>query len=259
MKDEEIEPLDPSLAALFAEERERAGAPEGSRERVYQRVALSLGAGGGGGEGGAGDEGGGPGAGGEAGALGSAIAGSRLAPLLAAFLLGGGVGGAIVASAAPPRIVYVDRASPVAEADAKEPAVSLAVDGGAAAETDAAPSAAATGARPGAPAGASSAAATRDANLAAERAILDVARTALGRSDAAHALEAVDRHAREFPGGQLSEEREAIAVQALVKLRRREDAAARGARFRKRYPNSVLIPVIDAALATTAPSPASRP
>jgi hypothetical protein len=61
--------------------------------------------------------------------------------------------------------------------------------------------------------------------------------------------------AREFPRAQMIEEREAIAVQALAKLGRTEAAATRGARFRKVYPNSVLVPVVDAALAL----PASRP
>jgi hypothetical protein len=90
--------------------------------------------------------------------------------------------------------------------------------------------------------------ASRDDALSAEREMLDVARTALGRGDGKHALEAVDRHTRVFPRGQMSEEREAIAVQALAMLGRTDEASARGTRFRKRYPNSVLIPVIDAAL-----------
>jgi hypothetical protein len=46
----------------------------------------------------------------------------------------------------------------------------------------------------------------------------------------------------------MAEEREAIGVQALAKLGRSEEANARATRFRKHYPNSVMMPVIDAAI-----------
>jgi hypothetical protein len=96
-----------------------------------------------------------------------------------------------------------------------------------------------------------SAATVRGADtVAEERAILDPARTALGRGDGASALDGVKRHEQKFPRGQLTEEREAIAVQALVVLHRGDEARARGGRFLAKYPNSVLAPAVKAALAT---------
>jgi hypothetical protein len=85
-------------------------------------------------------------------------------------------------------------------------------------------------------------------SLAAERALLDPARTALGRGDGTSALDAVRKHEAQFASGKLAEEREAIAVQALVVLRRSEEARARAARFQQRYPGSVLAPSVAAAL-----------
>lgn len=97
------------------------------------------------------------------------------------------------------------------------------------------------------PAAAAEAGAPRADDLAAERAALDVARTALGRGDGANALSACDDHARRYPRGALAEEREAIAVQALVLEHRGDDARARAERFRKTHPRSILLPAVLAA------------
>ena len=85
-------------------------------------------------------------------------------------------------------------------------------------------------------------------SIALEQAILDTARVALGREDAAAALAATATHARRFPRGQLSEEREAIAIQALVLLHRDADAHARADAFAHAYPDSALMPAIQEAL-----------
>jgi hypothetical protein len=85
-------------------------------------------------------------------------------------------------------------------------------------------------------------------SLAAERALLDPARTALGRGDGESALDAVHKHETRFAAGKLAEEREAIAVQALVVLHRMDEARARATRFQQRYPGSVLAPSVAAAL-----------
>ena len=85
-------------------------------------------------------------------------------------------------------------------------------------------------------------------DLAVERRLLEVARTALGRGNGADALVAVDEHARRFRHGALAEEREAIAVQALIDSDRQADARARGARFERDYPKSILLPTVRAAL-----------
>jgi hypothetical protein len=84
--------------------------------------------------------------------------------------------------------------------------------------------------------------------LAKERALVDRARAAIARGRPGDAQEAVDEHARDFPNGQLAEEREALAVQALAQAGRMREAAERAAAFRKRWPNSVLTPVVDEAL-----------
>jgi hypothetical protein len=91
---------------------------------------------------------------------------------------------------------------------------------------------------------------TGSAALATPRVLLDTARAALGRRDSAGALEALDAHERQFPSSILLEEREALAIKALVGAGRRAEAEARGARFRSRYPNSILRPAIDDALGT---------
>lgn len=83
-------------------------------------------------------------------------------------------------------------------------------------------------------------------SLELEQAQLDVARAALVQSRAAAALEALASHRRQFPKGQLAEERDALEVQALWKAGRDADARAKGAAFRKAHPDSIFGPVIDA-------------
>jgi hypothetical protein len=63
-------------------------------------------------------------------------------------------------------------------------------------------------------------------------------------------MDAVDRHERQFPSGLLEEEREAMAVKALVLLGRAGDARSRAARFQARYPRSLLAPAVERALAS---------
>jgi hypothetical protein len=58
------------------------------------------------------------------------------------------------------------------------------------------------------------------------------------------------RHARKFPNGQLEEEREALWVQALVASGDAGSARARGELFRRRFPRSIQLPIVDAALAS---------
>jgi hypothetical protein len=81
--------------------------------------------------------------------------------------------------------------------------------------------------------------------LAEERALLDSARSALEREDATSALAATEKHERTFPNGILVQEREAMAIRALVMIGRVDDARMRAGRFRKRFPESVLLPTIE--------------
>jgi outer membrane protein assembly factor BamD (BamD/ComL family) len=86
-----------------------------------------------------------------------------------------------------------------------------------------------------------------DDGLRRERAMLEIARTALGRGDAASALDALARHADEYPDGKLSEERDAMTIQSLVAAGRGAGARERADTFRRRYPRSLLLPSIDRA------------
>jgi TolA-binding protein len=88
----------------------------------------------------------------------------------------------------------------------------------------------------------------RDRGLAAERKLIEMARTALSRGQTDGALVSLGRHARLFPNGQLAEERESLYVQALVSSGAFEQARGRGKRFHRRYPQSLFAPVVDKAL-----------
>jgi hypothetical protein len=71
-------------------------------------------------------------------------------------------------------------------------------------------------------------------------------RSALTRQDGAAALDALTQHERRFPSGILVQEREAMTVRALILLGRTEDARVRADRFRDRFPDSVLLPSVEA-------------
>ncbi len=101
----------------------------------------------------------------------------------------------------------------------------------------------------GAPPSVSAGRAAVPSDLAAEQALIDTARSALSRGRAADALRAADDHARQFPRGRLAEERETMAIQALLLTGRRSDAEARGQRFHKAYPGSLYGNAVDALLA----------
>jgi hypothetical protein len=77
-----------------------------------------------------------------------------------------------------------------------------------------------------------------------EIALLNRAQGAL-RGEPARALELVAEHARRFPGGALVQEREFIAIQALVGLSRSGAAAARARRFRAAFPDSAHLRRLD--------------
>jgi hypothetical protein len=79
--------------------------------------------------------------------------------------------------------------------------------------------------------------AQQEAPAESEIALLQAAKVAL-RDDPAAALALADRHARRFAAGALAQEREVIAVEALVALGRADDARDRGARFERDFPQS---------------------
>jgi hypothetical protein len=90
-----------------------------------------------------------------------------------------------------------------------------------------------------------------DANssLALERRLLDEARQALARGEPQTGLAPLDRHAKRFPKGVLTEEREALAVRLLAALDQSDAATARAENFHRRFPNSLFTPAVDNAIA----------
>lgn len=90
--------------------------------------------------------------------------------------------------------------------------------------------------------------------LAREQLLLQRARSALLRHDGAAALEGLRLHAGQFPVGALIEEREALRVEALMRLQRTAEARARAADFHRRWPDSLLADMVDQALSGGAPT-----
>ena len=79
-----------------------------------------------------------------------------------------------------------------------------------------------------------------------EPAMLERAHDALVRGAPTRALALAQDHARAYPSGALAQEREVIAVQALLALGRTEAARARVQAFRARYPGSSHLARLDA-------------
>jgi TolA-binding protein len=89
---------------------------------------------------------------------------------------------------------------------------------------------------------------SRDRGLAAERKLVEMARTALGRGQIDGALAALRQHVRSFPKGQLAEERDSLLVQALVAKGDFSQARVQATRFARRYPHSLFSPVVEQAV-----------
>jgi len=71
-----------------------------------------------------------------------------------------------------------------------------------------------------------------------EVALLEQARSALRGGQAARSLALTDQHAALYADGILVEEREALAIEALLELGRRDEAAAKWSKFAAAYPHS---------------------
>jgi hypothetical protein len=188
--------------------------------------------------------------------------GTRALAVAAAFALGGGLGALLMyrvghappvdATAAP----SIERATPPALVT---PARVLSVEPPATASPaplvpEPAPPMPVARERPG-PAPSSPKASSSNAAdpVTDERKILDEARGAVEREDGAGALAATDAHARRYPRGVLVQEREAIAVRALVLLGRTDEARARVERFRERFPDSLLLPALESTAGAATP------
>lgn len=78
-------------------------------------------------------------------------------------------------------------------------------------------------------------------HLALEIAAIDGAKRTLAGGDATSVLERMNAYDTAFPQGMLAAEANALRIEALVRLGRREDAKAELARFRTRHPGSPLL------------------
>jgi hypothetical protein len=234
MNDVNIPPLTESVRALVRRVAAVEAAPQGARARVLARVEAIIGppSGGGGGYSSGSRPVAEPAASARHGAL------PRLLPLAASFAVGGALGATLMHSAMrraasnePERVVFVERAASATAAAMSDR------------ESSTAPSSQVSApATP--PAQRAPFAGTRN-QLSEERALLDQARSAIEREDASSALAATEKHERTFANGILVQEREAMAIRALAMLGRTGEARSRADRFRKRFPDSVLLPTIE--------------
>jgi hypothetical protein len=217
MNEPPVPPLNGLALELLRAEQSRPPAPAGAKENIRARLGSSI-----------------------AGSAPSAVPRSRTSPiwragsLALAFAAGGVAGAAIHARlASTPAPVTPVRVEPPPARPTRAPAP-LPVD-------EMAPMAVI-------PAPAPAHEAAPETGLGAERALLDKARAALGRGDNEECLAIVKTHTDAFARGRLAEEREALAVKALVNLGRAAEARRRGARFRAHYPRSLLLPAVESAL-----------
>lgn len=240
MKDSTPEPLEPELSRLFEAERDFSDASAESHARVWRGIETALLVPP-------------PDGGGEApppspGELLKAFGAGKLALASAALIAAGAAGGVALdrsmtrASAPPATATMQVRSSepavpPSAKADITPPSVAPS------APTSAAPP------RPSSQAGLRASDDDQPSSLARERAIIEAARAGLSRGRPDAALAALGRHAREFPRGSLTEEREGLNILALARSGRLAEARVALPPFRRRYPHSLLLPTLDAAVA----------
>jgi hypothetical protein len=266
MSAEEIDPLPPDLASLLREGRPGIEPPPGAREAVLAVVTASaVGLGAGAGVAAAGAAKGGS----VAGAAVRAGSGGLWAAVKGTFgvgglMLGAAVGVAVGAAghaflASPAAASAVARPVPSAEVASPAPPRSTpsvtpweevppsAPTGSTASTVPApAPSPAPTASHPDDDARGDHG--SKDSSLASERALIDMARTAVARGQGDAALAALGRHERDFPHGRLAEEREWLAIQALVQTGATDEARARSVRFRRAFPRSLMLPALDQVL-----------
>jgi hypothetical protein len=83
-------------------------------------------------------------------------------------------------------------------------------------------------------------ASSSSADLTAELAAIEKARSALSAGDASGALSQLDAYARSYPRGRLALEAEVLRIDALARSGQRDAAKRRAEQFVRRHPNSVL-------------------
>jgi len=248
----ELEPIDPELAALFARERAAHAGDAAIRDEMLARVerAVAIAALTGTAASGAGA----PAAAAKVATVGAATKAAVAVLVVASF--GGGVlvGRTTAPPAGPPPAASHTTATTTTtmETVSELPPSTPSEDASVSAPTAAPQVGSAASGRPAPPAVAGSPSAATSplpsSDLSREQELIDVARAALARGRGKEALASVTEHARRFPGGALTEEREALAVQALALGGDMDAARQRAARFRARFPRSIFEPSVTRAL-----------
>jgi hypothetical protein len=245
MSDADLPELDATARALLSAGGGTIEPAPGAQDRVATRLAASiaaLGPGGGGGGGGAS-------------ATSNASTGTGTLPRVpmwvvgAAFVVGGAIGfgvhGAVAARDGSTSSTTVVTVAKTIEAPA--PSASAVPSGSSEAVAVASVPAISPSSLPLAPDSSSATRFNHAADLSEERKILDDARAAFGRGDPDGAVAKARAHERRFPHGALSEERDALWVQALAQAGKSDEARARAAKFEQNYPESMLLPSVKAA------------
>lgn len=84
------------------------------------------------------------------------------------------------------------------------------------------------------------------ANPEAEVQLLEEAMASLTKGETDSTLRLLERHARDYPDGLLVQEREVLAIEALMKAGRQVQARSRAERFRTRFPGSTHLLKVEA-------------
>lgn len=245
MTEHDLEPLSAEALAMLESDRQLPNVPLDVSERVFEHLSTSIALGGMGGGHAAGQDGAGTAAGGAADGA-TALSRRAIAWIATAFVAGSGVGATLHAGLTKPATAPVAVAASATVSRPPEVASSRVPDEPAPIDVRSLPPV--TASSPTAVPAPSHGSAGKDVDLAMERELVERARMALARGQGAEALAALDRHAREFPRGRMAEERETLAIQALVQAGRTDEARARAARFRSAFPHSVFLPAVDALL-----------
>jgi hypothetical protein len=251
MNETDLPPLEPDMLALIDGASGTDRAPAAARLRVRDRVEAAIA--------GAGGAGGGPSAATAAPSAGVPGEGFRwsvraAAPLAVSFVLGAITSAAVLIGLGVARpvlrsdVIAVAPRAPGAGPATAEPASAI-VEGtpvpSVASDSERLPAASATTEPRLDRTAPRQEPQTARSRLALERRLLDQARAALERGEPALALSVTALHERQFPAGALAQEREAMAIRALVALGGTAEARMRAARLRVRYPESVLLSTID--------------
>lgn len=225
--DAPLTPLPPDLEALLDDERQRPGLTEAAKDRIFARLQTPP----------------------------PSPPRGKFPTAIGSFIIGLLVGGALASAlwigrfAAPqPRLLMLDSPPPPPALIITIPAANIPPS----LTPQAAQPTQSSTRRSHADRGAPSASATpapddRDTDLARERALIETARTALSHKQS-DSVDLLARHAQQFPRGRLAEERESLLIQALLVAGRIDEARRRGEKFRVRWPRSLLLPVVEAAL-----------